>query len=171
MIDTHQTYRALTLVVTALAVAACDPQMNQATVDPDRTTPVATQQEVPGTESSSDISAMTARARVSDLRIGTEVGPDGAVSEHNDQVVAGEAIVASIAVGDVGVGSQMKAVWSTDDDRQLSEQTAVVEPGQTHIVFRAPDTIDWAVGDYELEIFLGDEVAASESFEVVDRAG
>ena len=74
-------------------------------------------------------------------------------------------------MGDVGAGSSLKAVWLAEDDRKLSESTATVEAGKAHLTFPGPDTTAWTVGEYEVEIYLGDELAASESFELVERGG
>jgi hypothetical protein len=108
---------------------------------------------------------------VSDLRVGSSLDAAGAVAENVDEIARGEAVLASVAVGDVGAGSQLKAVWLAEDDRKLSEQIASVEAGKSHLVFRGPDTAGWSVGDYEVEIYLGDELAASEQFQLVERGG
>jgi hypothetical protein len=171
MIELKSRFGALAAVGAILVVAGCGPRTEQSRYDPERTTPTATEQELPGNESPSDVAALTARTRVSDLRVGSELDAEGAVAENVDEIARGEAVLASVAVGDVGAGSQLKAVWLAEDDRKLSEQVASVEVGKTHMVFRGPDTASWAAGDYEVEIYLGDELAASEQFELVERGG
>jgi hypothetical protein len=159
------------VVGAAILVAGCGPRTEQSRYDPERTTPTASEQELPGNESPSDVAAVTARTRVSDLRVGSSLDAAGAVAENVDEIARGEAVLASVAVGDVGAGSQLKAVWLAEDDRKLSEQIASVEAGKSHLVFRGPDTAGWSVGDYEVEIYLGDELAASEQFQLVERGG
>lgn len=171
MIDLHSKFRTLAWAGAAIALAGCDGQPERSRVDPERTTPTVTQQELPGDESPSDVATMTARARVSDLRVGSALGVDGAVAENVDEIGRGEAVLASVAVGDIGAGSLLKAVWLAEDDRKLAEETQEVAAGQAFLVFRGPEPASWAVGDYEIEIYLGDELAASEQFEIVEREG
>lgn len=171
MIEPQNRFGALALVGAAIFVAGCGPRTEQSRYDPERTTPSTAEQELPGNESPSDVTALTARVRVSDLRVGSALDAEGAVAENVDEIARGEAVLASVAVGDVGAGSQLKAVWLAEDDTKLAEQVASVEPGKSHLVFRGPDTATWAAGDYEVEIYLGDELAASEQFELVERGG
>ncbi|GMU67098.1 MAG: hypothetical protein AMXMBFR36_33720 [Acidobacteriota bacterium] len=171
MFDLHSKFRTLAWAGAAIALAGCDGQPERSRVDPERTTPAVTQQELPGDESPSDVAAVTARARVSDLRVGSVLGVDGAVVENVDEIPRGGSLFASVAVGDVGAGSILKAVWLAEDDRKLSEATATVEAGMAHLAFPGPDTAGWTIGEYEVEIYLGDELAASEQFEIVEREG
>jgi len=171
MFDSKSGLRVATLAVGTIVIAACQQQPERSRVDPERTTPAVTEQEIPGDESASDIAATTARARISDLKVGTVLGADGAVAENQDELERGAAVLVSVAVGDVGAGSSVKAVWLAEDDRKLAEQTLDVAAGQAFLVFRGPEPASWAPGDYEVEIYLGDELAASEQFEIVERAG
>ena len=171
MFALHSRLSAAVLAGAAIALVGCDGQPERSRVDPEKTTPAVTQRELPGDESPSDVAAVTARARVSDLRVGSAVGVDGAVVENSDEIPRGTSLFASVAVGDVGAGSSLKAVWLAEDDRKLSEATATVEAGKAHLAFSGPDTTGWTVGEYEVEIYLGDELAASEKFELVERAG
>jgi hypothetical protein len=149
------------------ALAGCAKETKRAESDMSKTTPTVTETERPGQEAASDINPMTARLRVSDLKVGRALGADGAVAENVDELKPGEAVHASVAVGDVGAGSKIKAVWLGPDDKRIAEDVQEVSAGAAHIVFRSPDTKDWAGGDYKIEIYLGDELAASESFDIV----
>ena len=152
-----------------LAFAGCSREVKQAKVEPSATTPTVTETERPGNEAPSDITPMTARARVSDLKVGPQVGADGAVVKNVDEVLPGETIHASIAVGDIGAGSKVKAVWLGPDDQRLGEDVKGVAQGLTFLTFNAPDTTAWAPGDYKVEIYLGDELAGSESFDIIQK--
>lgn len=160
-----------TAVLAALLAVACAREPEQATTDPEQTTPQVAVEEQPGTESPSDITATTAMARVEDLKVGPELGTDGAVTENTDNFKAGDKIYASIAVGDIGVGSKVAVVWKGPEDQQIHTEIQDVQQGSTHLVFEAPDTSAWEPGDYAVEIRLGDEVGGSESFDIEEQAG
>ena len=80
---------------------------------------------------------------------------------------AGDVVHASIAVGDVGAGSKVKAVWLGPEGVRLFDETKDVVAGAAFLAFHAPSTHGWAAGDYKVEIYLGDELASSESFDIV----
>lgn len=155
---------------TALAVlllAGCANEPKRAERDPDTTTPAVTETERAGSAAPSDITPITAAVRISDLKVGTVLDADGEVAENQDDLNAGDAIHASIEVGDVGAGSKVKAVWLGPQDARISDETKVVAAGMAFLAFHAPSTRDWAAGDYKVEIYLGDELASSESFDIV----
>jgi hypothetical protein len=158
-------------IVGAFAFAGCarETKHEQAKTEPAEMTPTVTETERPGTDAPSDITPMTARLRISDLKVGPQVGADGAVVKNVDEVLPGEAIHASIAVGDVSAGSQVKAVWLGPEDQRLGEDVKGVAQGLAFLTFNAPDTTAWAPGDYKVEIYLGDELAGSESFDIVQK--
>lgn len=170
MFDLNCRSATLTLIGAAVALAGCEQPADRARVDPERTTPAVTQQELAGGENPSDIAAVTARARISDLKVGSSLGADGAVAVNLGEIRQGTDILASVAVGDVGAGSAVKPIWLADDDRRLGERTETVASGQAFVVFTAPQAASWAVGRYEIEIDLGDELAGSETFEIVAPA-
>jgi hypothetical protein len=152
-----------------LVFPACSRETKQAEVEPSKMTPTVTETERPGNEAPSDITPATARTRISELKVGPQVGADGAVVNNVDEVLPGEAVHASIAVGDVAAGSAVKAVWIGPDDKRLGESVKDVAQGLTFLVFDAPDTTAWTPGDYKVEIYLGDELAGSESFDIVEK--
>lgn len=153
-----------------LCFAGCAKEPKRAEVDPEATTPTVSEQEREGTEAPSDIAPTTAKLRVSDLKVGTRFDAStGAVAENLDEVLPGEQIHASIAVGDVGAGSQVKAVWLGPDDQRIAEDTKGVPEGVSFLIFNAPDTTAWTPGDYKVEIYLGDELASSESFDIIEK--
>jgi hypothetical protein len=152
------------------ALAGCAKETKRAESDMSKTTPTVTETERPGQEAASDINPMTARLRVSDLKVGRALGADGAVAENVDELKPGEAVHASVAVGDVGAGSKIKAVWLGPDGQRLGDEVKTVEAGVAYLAFRAPETSTWSAGDYKVEIYLGDELAASNGFDLVAQA-
>lgn len=169
--------KKLSIVATGLAlsatlvVAGCKGTPERAERNPEKTTSSVTETERPGTAAPSDISPITARARVSDLKVGTTLGADGQVADNLDAVPAGPALHASLAVGDVPAGSKVKAVWLGPNATRISDEVKDVAAGVAFLVFHAPDTKGWAEGDYKVEIYLGDELAAGESFNIDNKPG
>ena len=155
----------------SLVASGCAKKVDTASTDPEKTTPSVAATEQPGTQSPSDIAPTTAQARVEDLKVGPQIGSDGAVTENKDDIKAGEPLYASISVGDIGVGSTVEAVWKGPDDVQISSEVKRVAMGSTFLTFKAPDTVSWKPGDYKVEIRLGDEVGGSEGFEIEAAAG
>ena len=154
----------------ALALAVffgCAKEPKRAEPEMSKTTPNVSETERPGNEAASDITAATAKLRVSDLKVGRALAPDGTVAENIDEMLPGEKVQASIAVGDAGAGSAVKAVWIGPEDQRLGEEVKEIRVGTAFLVFEAPDTKGWPGGDYKVEIYLGDELAASESFDIV----
>ena len=164
-------YRVLSLVAVAglLTLPGCTKETKQAESEPSKMTPTVSETERPGNEAPSDITPATARLRVSDLKVGPQLGSDGAVAKNVDEVLPGEKVHASIAIGDVAAGSAVKAVWIGPDDKRLGESVKDVSQGLTFLIFDAPDTTAWVPGDYKVEIYLGDELAGSESFDIVSK--
>lgn len=155
------------MALAALLFAGCAKETKRAERNPDNTTPTVTETERPGTAAPSDITAATAAARISDLRVGTVLDADGNVKDNQDNLNAGDVLHASIAVGDVGAGSKVKAVWLGPEGLRISDEVKEVAAGVTHLAFHAPSTHGWAAGDYKVEIYLGDELASSEGFDIV----
>ena len=156
-------------IVSVCALGACSKEVQRAEVKPEKMTPTVTETERPGTEAPSDINPMTAKLRISDLKVGPRLGTDGAVAENVDEILPGEPVLASVAVGDVGAGSVVKAVWLDPNEGRIAQEVKPVNAGAAFLVFTAPDTASWKPGDYKVEIYLGDELASSESFDIVEK--
>ena len=161
--------RTLILVVAVAALGAgCNRPAQRATHDAEATTPTVSESERPGTQAPSDIAPTTAMARVDDLALGSAIGPNGDIAEGAERkdFAPGEPIFVAFEVGDVGAGSAVKAVWKDKDDLRLHEEVKTVVAGTSHLSFAAPSTKSWAPGNFEVEIYLGDEEGGSESFEI-----
>jgi hypothetical protein len=154
------------ITLAALLFAGCAQEPKRAERDFDKTTPSVTETERPGSTAPSDITPVTAAARISDLKVGTSLDTEGKVAENQDNLKAGDAVHASVAVGDVGAGSKVKAVWLGPEGARIFDETKDVAAGVAFLAFHAPSTHGWAPGDYKVEIYLGDELASSESFDI-----
>lgn len=154
------------LAVAALLLAGCANEPKRAAREPEKTTPTVSETERPGSAAPSDITPVTAAARISDLKVGTALDAEGKVTENLDELKAGDPLHASVAVGDVGAGSKVKAVWLGPEDIRLADETKNVAAGVAFLAFHAPSTHGWAPGDYKVQIYLGDELASSEAFDI-----
>jgi hypothetical protein len=159
----------LAAIAALLTFPGCAREKKVAETEPSEMTPTVSETERPGNEAPSDITPATARLRVSELKVGPQLGTDGAVVDNVDEVLPGEKVHASIAVGDVAAGSAVKAVWIGPDEKRLGESVKDVSQGVKFLSFDAPDTKAWAPGDYKVEIYLGDELAGSESFDIIEK--
>jgi hypothetical protein len=157
------------VLVAALSFAGC--KKETAEPNADEVTPVATESEVPGATSQSDLSPATAEARVDDVSIGHGLAADGSIdaAQIGDDFAPGEKVHVAMEIGDTPAGSAIKIVWYGPGDNRINEETKTVETGQTYLNFEA-DTKGWAKGDYRAEIWIGDENVNTERFQVVDAA-
>ena len=142
-----------------------------ATTDSKKTTPVVTEHERSGTAAKSDISSATARARVEDLKVGNNLGTNGAVADNKDKMFPGETVYASISVEHIGAGSKVEAVWKGPEDRRMFSEVKNVVAGSRYLTFTSPDTSNWEPGNYRVEIRLGDELGGKEDFKIMARSG
>jgi hypothetical protein len=113
-----------------------------------------------------DISAATARDRIEDLKVGTELGTNGAVLDNKDDIAAGQKVYASFKADDIPAGSAVRAIWKGPGGERLAMQTVPVPMGAKFVVFVAPDTTLWKPGEYRVDIRLGDELGGHEDFKI-----
>lgn len=154
-------------LVAAITLAGCGATPDRAKQEAEKVTPTVTESERSGTSSPSDITPVTARVRVSDLKVGTALAADGSVADNENLLHPGKPLHASVAVGDVAAGSKLKAVWIGPGDQRIGDEIKDVAAGAAFVVFQAPNTATWAAGDYKVEIYLGDELAISDNFDIV----
>lgn len=155
----------LKLVILAgclVPLVACDAR----TAEP--TTGVS-EREIPGTGAPNDLSPLVARARIDDVTIGTDVAADGSVPAMavTDDFAPGEAVHLAMDVADAPDGSAVRVVWLSESDARLHDETKTVDPGAEHLSFRV-DTSGWALGDYQAEVWLGDERVNTQHFQIVE---
>ena len=117
----------------------------------------------------SDMSAAAAKMHIEELKVGIELGTNGAVLEDKEKIAAGSPLFASCEIDDLGVGTPVKAIWKGPMGARLAETTQNVTQGMRFMVFKAPDTTLWKPGRYQVDIRLADELADSEVF-VIEEA-
>ncbi len=103
---------------------------------------------------------------LTDFAIGSELGPDGAVSISGNTFAPGDTIYYSASVGEAPPASAVKAVWVGPNAAKLGEEMKGITAGQKKVSFQAPDTAAWAPGTYEAQIWVVDEKVNSERFQI-----
>lgn len=126
--------------------------------------------EQPGTSSPSDIAPTTAQSWLDDVTIGSELAADGsmAAGKTGDDFAPGQPIHIAIETGDAPPGAVVKLVWYGPNETKIGEENKPVVAGQKYLNFTASDTASWAKGDYRAEIWVGDEKANTQQFNIVD---
>jgi hypothetical protein len=116
----------------------------------------------------SDISAAAARNRIEDLKVGDELDAKGVVLDNKDEISAGKTVYASFRLDDddVAAGTPVKVIWRGPGDTRYYSTTQNVIAGTRYMVFTSPDTANWMPGEYHVDVRLGDELAASEDFDL-----
>jgi|CXWL01.1.fsa_nt_gi hypothetical protein len=159
------------LAAAFLPLLACGPHNDEpgARLDPSAATPRVSETEKPGLDQPGDINPVVAQARVDDVALGRILNAQGGIDHENRGAAyaAGEVIWLSVGVGDSPAGSAIKAVWTGPNELRLDDQTKKVEVGMSHLTFNAPVTTAWALGDYRVDVLLGDENVATERFTIV----
>lgn len=103
---------------------------------------------------------------IDDPTLGSQVGADGSIplgSTDND-FEPGDPIYVAMEVGDAPAGANVRVVWYGQGGQILHEETKPV--AGTYMNFQAPETTNWAVGDYRVEIFANGAKAHEEDFNI-----
>jgi len=158
-----------TAFAASLALAGCKGKEETAQPNPDEATPAVAEQEMSGTESQTDLSPMTAQARIDDVTLGHAVAADHSIAadQSGDDFAPGETVHLAMKVGDTPAGSAVKVVWLGPGDARIGDETKTVATGEAYLEFEK-DTKGWAKGDYKVEVWLGDEKVNTENFQIVD---
>ena len=154
----NNTLRLLTLALVAVGLAACKKDPPPAPAPAPKTTSPA-----PAPAPS------TAAVVVSGTTLGSAVGADKRVTQQKDSFAKGDTIYASVDTS--GSGSvNLKARWTymsggkwvpVKEDSQTIQATG---PSSTEFHVSKPD--GWPVGDYQVEILVGDQVVQTKKYSV-----
>ena len=163
----------LTVAVAFVAFAACKAKTAEtAQPNPDEVTTSTSEKEVAGVQAPGDLSPAEAQARIDDVTIGHELGPDGAIlaGTGGDDFAPGQPIYLAMEVGDTPAGSAVKVVWFAPGETRIGEETKTVATGSKYLNFNAGNTAGWAKGDYRVEVWIGDEKVNTQQFQIVDKS-
>ncbi len=132
--------------------------------------PVASEQELPGTQQPGDLNPVEAQTFIDDVTIGSQVQADGSIAAGmtGDDFNPGQTVYLAMKVGDTPAGSAVKAVWTGPNEMHLFEETQTVAAGQAFLTFAARDTSSWALGDYRADVWIGDEKVNTQHFNIVE---
>jgi hypothetical protein len=128
-----------------------------------------TEGEQPGVGGAADVGAVAAGDYVDDLRIGHEVDAAGAVipSRQSDDFTAGDRIYVSMAVDDAPAGTAVRvSAFDEKTKGRVWAEEKHVAAGTTHLYF-VIDSTGFRVGDYRLEVAVGDETVKDDDFNIV----
>ena len=129
-------------------------------------------QEIPGTSNPNDISSMKANAFIDNVTIGHEVGADGTIpaGKTGDDFAPGEVVHIAMKVNDAPANSKVKVLWYGPGDAKIGEEEKTIATGEKFMTFESKDTKSWAKGDYRAEIWIGDENANTQHFNITDAS-
>lgn len=106
---------------------------------------------------------------VSQINLGNSIGADKRVTAATESFAKSDTIYASVETQGSG-NAALKAKWSF----VKGDKTALVNESTLNIVAQGPAVNEfhiskpdgWPVGNYQVEIFLGDQAAGSKKFSV-----
>jgi hypothetical protein len=162
------TTAAVTLALTVLATGC--KQTESATTGSEPTATQASTEEIAGTTSPNDLNPVQAQSFIDDVSIGHEVGSDGSIpaGKTGDDFAPGEAVWVTMKVNNAPASSAVKITYSTGGNK-VGEETKQVPAGATYLSF-SKDTKGWGKGDYDADVFIGDEKVNTQHFQIVDAA-
>lgn len=105
-------------------------------------------------------------AALAAVRLGASSGPDAAITETKQEFAPGEPIHLSMELRGAAAGTTVTTYWYGPDNRRLAYETKTVAPAQQSLRFTQDNTADWAAGEYRAEVWIGDNKAREQSFEI-----
>ncbi len=156
-----------------VAVMGCNkPEQMSEGATPDNGPTAVSTQEIPGTSSPNDITPMTANAYIDNVTIGHAMAVDGTIpaGKTGDDFAPGQTVYLAMKVNDAPANAKVKVVWYGPGDAKIAEEEKNVNVGDKYMTFEAKDTKGWAKGDYRAEIWVGDENANTQHFNITDAS-
>jgi len=99
-------------------------------------------------------------------KIGTKLGPDGAVAEETFLAEAGQPVYLTLNLRESPAGLQTHAVWLDDKGKELGKELHQMNGAKT-VTFAMKKKL--APGVYRVEGYWGGNLAAEKTFEVQKR--
>lgn len=135
--------------------------------------PAAVTEEVTGVDTPIDTGPIQVMSWLEDARFGSQANELGWVPDEfrRDEFLPGETVHFSARIGDDLPGdSAARVIWYNESgqDMQVGQEQATIPAGQQY--FHTMTATDgWPVGDYRVEIWIGDEQAVDEDFDLRDE--
>ena len=106
---------------------------------------------------------------VRDFRLGSAVDESGAVVAAADSFARHDTVYASVSAEGRVDQAILTARWTREDNILMGERQEVFPlDGRRTVTFRLDDPGGLPAGEYRVDIRLGSEFAASQSFRIVD---
>lgn len=117
------------------------------------------------------VASRAPRSEIDRIGIGKSINTDNTIKDSARTFGANDTVFASARVSGRANSGIVRAVWFDAQGQPVHEQTRIVSPsrGETVAVQAVPET-GWTPGEYTVEIFLDDRLAATERFVVEGEA-
>ena len=128
----------------------------------------------PYSASAAHLDPAKAKNMVSDITLGKKLSDDGNISSENqaNRFQPGEPIYLEMKVGGAPKGTPVKVEWSDATSHQkMAEDQQTVGSKPKYVDFQAKDAASWPKGDYQAEVWIGDQQVGTQQFTIVDRNG
>jgi hypothetical protein len=121
--------------------------------------------------SSAHLDPVKAKNMVSDLTLGKKVSEDGNIlsADQANRFQPGEPIYLEMKVGGAPDGTPVKVQWLDTNKQKLAEDQKTVGKKPKYVDFQAKEAASWPQGDYQAEVWIGDQKVGSQQFTIVDR--
>jgi len=105
-----------------------------------------------------------------DLRLGGQVGPDGAVTPARaaDDFAVGETVYVSMAVSEAPADAAVHVVYEDSAGATVAEDAKKVRAGASYLYFDSGDTRSWPAGSYQVVVDVGGEQVAALDFTLTE---
>jgi glucose/arabinose dehydrogenase len=111
--------------------------------------------------------APVAGVEISEVRLGTSVGPDQRVAAETDQFAPGDSIYASVATQGSANNANLTARWTYEDGQLVDESRQTISPmGPANTAFHIYNPAGWPTGRYQVEILINNRAAQTRDFTV-----
>ncbi len=111
--------------------------------------------------------AGTDGVRVTDVTLGRSIGADKTVTDKTDNFTPHDTVYASVATEGSAQSATLRAKWTFEGGQVVDDSSRTIAPGsreRTEFHITKPD--GWPTGKYQVEVFLDNKSAETQSFEV-----
>lgn len=106
--------------------------------------------------------------RLESFEIGRGVNDSQAITEEADRFQPHEPVFAAIHVSGSANSALVRTLWLGPDGRPVQDDTRIATPSRGEkITLKAQPTGGWKGGRYQVEVFLDDQLAESQTFTIV----
>jgi len=125
----------------------------------------------PYSASAAHLDPVKAKNMVSDLTLGKKLSTDGniAAADQANRFQPGEPVYLEMKVGGAPAGTPVKVQWLDGNNQKLAEDQKTVGKKPEYVDFQAKDAGSWPKGDYQAEVWLGDQKVGLQQFTIADR--